>query len=91
MQLFSSTKEHTVFKVKVASQIDGQHDKNICTIGVKVDSLRESERRVAQIGETCRGGLQIFAAHFWHTEGWSADGSGDHAYEEYAVSMVDCV
>ena len=36
-----------------------------------VMSIPGNERRIAQVWVNVRGGMQMFAANFWHTEGWS--------------------
>ena len=34
-------------------------------------SIPENEGRIAKEWVNVRGGMRMFAAYFWHTEGWS--------------------
>ena len=49
---------------KVASVAD--------TIGGTVESVEEHDGRIVQICVHCKGGLQILAVFFWHSECWTA-------------------
>ena len=36
-----------------------------------IGSIPGNEGRIAQVRENVRGGMRMFAAYCWHTEGWS--------------------
>ena len=47
-------------------------DSNLgAVVGEKRRSSYVNPRRIAQVWVEVRGGMRMFAAYFWHTEGWT--------------------